>query len=191
MRKVVVSEFLSLDGVMEAPDQWHFSFWHEAMGKYKYDELFASDALLLGRVTYEGFAAAWPSITDEQGFADRMNGLPKYVASTTLAEVGWNNSHLIKGDVAAAVSEMKRQAGQDILIGGSAELVNSLMPHDVIDEYRLMVHPIVVGHGKRLFGEGSAATALKLIETKPLGPDVVVLIYQSVRLTGARGSDER
>ncbi len=191
MRKVVVSEFLSLDGVMEAPDQWHFSFWHEAMGKYKYDELFASDALLLGRVTYEGFAAVWPSIIDEQGFADRMNGLPKHVASTTLGEVGWNNSHLIKGDVAAAVSEMKRQAGQDILIGGSAELVNSLMPHDVIDEYRLMVHPIVVGHGKRLFGEGSAATALKLIETKPLGPDVVVLIYQSVRLTGARGSDER
>lgn len=107
-RNVVVSEFVSLDGVMEAPDQWHFPFWSDEMGTYKRDELFASDALLLGRVTYEGSAAAWPSITDEAGFADRMNSLPKYVVSTTLDDVAWNTSWLIAGDVGDEVATLKR-----------------------------------------------------------------------------------
>ncbi len=179
MRKVVVSEFVSLDGVMEAPDKWHFQFWHEEMGKYKYDELFASDALLLGRVTYQGFAAAWPSMTDEAGFADRMNSLPKFVVSTTLEEpLEWNNSTLIKENVAEEVSKLKQQPGQDVLIYGSADLVHTLMQHDLIDEYRIMVHPVVVGSGKRLFRDGSDTKVLRLVETRMLGPDVVVLSYR-------------
>jgi dihydrofolate reductase len=179
MRKVVVSEFVSLDGVMEAPDKWHFQFWHEEMGKYKYDELFASDALLLGRVTYQGFAAAWPSMTDEAGFADRMNSLPKFVVSTTLEEpLEWNNSSRINENVAEEVARLKQQPGQDILIYGSADLVHTLMQHDLIDEYRIMVHPVVVRSGKRLFRDGSDTKVLRLVETKMLGPDVVVLSYQ-------------
>ena len=178
MRRIVVSEFVSLDGVMEAPDQWHFPFFNEEAGKYKDDELFASDALLLGRVTYEGFAAAWPSMTDEEGFADRMNGYPKHVVSTTLEEpLEWNNSTLVKGDVAEGVAELKRQPGKDILVFGSADLVNALMEHDLIDEYRLMVHPVVVGRGKRLFGNRGDAKALRLEETKTFDSGVVVLTY--------------
>ena len=150
MRKVIVSEFVTLDGVIEAPDQWQFPFWNDETGKFKLDELFASDALLLGRVTYQEFAAAWPSMTDEEGFADRMNSLPKYVGSTTLKEpLGWNAT-LIKGNIAQEVSKLKQQPGQDILISGGAGLVHSLMKHDLIDEYRLLVYPVVLGSGKRL-----------------------------------------
>src|SRR5579864_6868739 len=131
MRKLVVSEFVSLDGVMEDPGGdsnfehkgWTMPYWHEEIGKFKFEELFASDALLLGRVTYQGFAAAWPSATDEQGFADRMNSLPKFVVSTTLTSVEWNNSSLIKEQVAEEIAKLKQQPGQDILIAGSAELV--------------------------------------------------------------------
>jgi dihydrofolate reductase len=191
MRKVVVSEFVSLDGVMEAPDKWHFPFFNEEAGKYKFDELFASDALLLGRVTYEGFAAAWPSrsngegftdsstMDDEKAFADMMNSLPKYVFSTTLEEpLEWNNSTLIEGNVAEEVSRLKQQSGKDILVFGSTELVNTLMQHDLIDEYRLMVFPVVVGSGKRLFRDGSDTKALRLVDAKPLSSGVVVLTYQ-------------
>ena len=154
MRKVVVSEYVTLDGVMEEPGTWSFQFWNDEAAKFKFDELFASDALLLGRVTYQGFAKAWPSMTDEQGFADRMNSLPKFVVSTTLKEVEWNNARLMKGNIAEEVSKLKQQPGQDILIAGSADLVHTLMQHDLIDEYRLLVHPIVVGSGKRLFERG-------------------------------------
>ena len=171
MRKVVVSEFVSLDGDMEDPGGaektrhggWSLSFFNAEHGKYKHDELFASDALLLGRVTYQGFAAAWPSMKDEYGFADRMNGLPKFVVSTTLKEVGWNNSRLIKGNIAEEVLKLKQQPGQDILIAGSRQLVNTLMQHDLIDEYRMMVHPVVLGSGKRLFGDQSEKKVLKLV----------------------------
>jgi dihydrofolate reductase len=158
MRKVIVSEYMTLDGVMEDPGGaegfkhggWSFQFWNEEAAKFKFDELFASDALLLGRVTYQGFAKAWPSMTDEEGFADRMNSLPKFVVSTTLEEVEWNNARLIKENIAEEVSKLKQQPGQDILIYGSGELVYTLMQHDLIDEYRLMVHPVVLGSGKRL-----------------------------------------
>jgi dihydrofolate reductase len=178
MRRVVVSEFVSLDGVMEEPS-WTFQFSSEEQEKFKLDELVASDTLLLGRVTYEGFAAAWPSMTDEAGFADRMNGLPKFVVSTSLEEpLEWNNSSLIKGDVAEEVSNLKQQPGQDILIYGSADLVNTLMRHDLIDEYRIMIFPVVVGSGKRLFRDGSDTTTLRLVETKTFGSGVVVLTYQ-------------
>jgi dihydrofolate reductase len=179
MRKIVVAEFLSLDGVMEEP-AWTAPYWNDEIAKFKYDELFSSDAHLLGRVTYQGFAAAWPSRTDEQGFADRMNNLPKYVVSTTLKTVEWNNSHLIKKNVADEVSKLKHPPGQDILVAGSATLVNMLVEHDLIDEYHLLIYPVVLGNGKRLFKDGSK-TILKLVETKSFSSGVVAHIYQPER----------
>ena len=176
MRKIVVAEFLSLDGVMEEP-AWTFPYWNDEIAKFKYDELFASDAHLLGRVTYQGFAAAWPSRTDEQGFADRMNYLPKYVVSTTLEKVEWNNSHLIEQNVAEEISKLKQQPGQDILVAGSATLVNTLIAHDLVDEYHLLIYPIVVGGGKRLFKDRSKTT-LNLVETKAFSTGIVAHIYQ-------------
>lgn len=179
---------MSLDGVMEGPGPvdefklagWTMPYWSEEIGKFKFDELFASDALLLGRVTYQGFAAAWPSRTDEAGFADRMNSLPKFVVSTTLGKVEWNNSGLIKENVVAEVSRLKQQPGQDILVAGSGELVHTLMQYDLIGEYRLLIYPVVLGSGKRLFGDGSNAT-LKLVETKTFSSGVVLLRYQPGR----------
>jgi dihydrofolate reductase len=178
MRKVVVSEFVSLDGVMEAPDQWHNPYWNDEMVKYKSDELAAADALLLGRTTYEVFAAAWPSMTDEEGGAE-MNGYPKHVVSTTLQEsLGWNNSTLMKGDVGEEVEELKQQEGKDILVFGSAQLVRKLMEHDRIDEYRLMVFPIIVGKGKHLFEDGEDGRILELVNSKTFGTGVVSLAYR-------------
>ena len=189
MRKIVISEYVTVDGVMEDPGGgeksayggWSFQYWSDEAGKYKFDELFASDALLLGRVTYEGFARAWPSMQDEAGFADRMNNLPKYVVSTTLEKAEWNNSHIIKGNVAEEVAKLKQQPGQNILVAGSAALAQTLMQHGLVDDYWLMVHPIVVGGGKRLFQDASK-TPLQLVETKPLPLGVVVLHYQAVPL---------
>lgn len=188
MSKVVVTEFVSLDGVMEDPGGsekfehggWTGPYWNEEIGTFKGEELRACDALLLGRVTYEGFAAAWPGRSDEAGFADRMNSLPKYVASTTLGKVEWNNSRLIEGDVAQHVAGLKQQPGQDMLIYGSGQLVRYLLRHGLIDEYRLLVYPVVLGSGKRLFSDGSATTSLQLVEAKPLGTGVVALTYRSV-----------
>ena len=176
MRKVIAAEYVSLDGVMEEPS-WTGPYFNEEVAKFQYDLLFASDALLLGRVTYQGFAAAWPSMTDEVGFADRMNTLPKFVASTTLEEAEWNAS-LIKGNVAEEVSRLKQQSGQDILIYGSSDLVRTLMQNDLIDEYRLMVQPVVLGSGKRLFGDESNTTALRLVDATTTSTGVVVLTYQ-------------
>ena len=187
MRKVIASEFVSLDGVMEDP-RWTFQFSSEEQEKFKFDELAASDALLLGRVTYEGFAAAWPDMVEQyEGprraelgeYADMMNGYPKFVVSTSLEGVEWNNSRLIKGHVAEEVSRLKRQPGKDILIFGSADLVNTLMQRDLIDEYRLMVFPVVVGSGKRLFRDGVDTKVLRLVDTKAFGSGVVVLTYQA------------
>jgi len=186
MRDLVVSEFVTLDGVMEDPGGnekspyggWSFQFWSDEAGKYKLDELFAADALLLGRKTYEGFAQAWRSRTDEAGFADRMNGLPKYVPSTTLSRLEWNNSQLIKGDLAPAVRKLKEESGQYILVAGSCELVRGLLRHDLVDELRLMVHPIVVGGGKRIFPDGIDRKTLDLADAKPLPAGVVVLTYK-------------
>lgn len=178
MRRVVVTEFVSLDGVMEDP-RWTFEFDRGDDGeKFKLDEVLASDALLLGRVTYEGFAEAWPSRTDEVGFADKMNSMAKFVVSTTLDEVEWNNSTLIKDNVAEEVSKLKQQPGQDILVAGSRQLVHTLMQHDLVDEYRLMVFPVVLGSGKRLFEDGSEKTRLKLVDTKTVGDGVLILTYE-------------
>ena len=193
MSKLVVSEFITLDGVVEDPGGaesfehggWSFKFEQGPEGEqYKLDEVLAADALLLGRVTYEGFAAAWPAITDEAGFADKMNGMPKYVVSTTLERPEWNNTTVIKGDVAGEVSKLKQQAG-DLLVTGSPTLIRTLMEHDLVDEYRLMAFPIVLGTGKRLFGDGSKLSTLRLVDAKPVGPDgVVVLTYERARTAG-------
>jgi dihydrofolate reductase len=186
VRKVIVTEYVTLDGVMEDPGGgdksrlggWSFRFWNQEAARYKFDELFASDALLLGRVTYEGFAKAWPSVKDEAGFADRMNSLPKYVVTRTLQTLDWNNSTPIRGNIAEEVSGLKQQPGQDILVAGSAELVRTLMQHDLIDEFRLMVHPIVLGSGKRLFGDGCAMQVLQLVDSRALGSGILLLTYR-------------
>jgi dihydrofolate reductase len=175
MRRIILSMYVSLDGVMEEP-AWTMPYWNEEIAKFKFDELFASDALLLGRVTYQGFAKAWPSMTDEEGFADRMNSLPKYVASRTLEEAEWN-ARLIKENIAEEVSRLKQQPGQDLLIYGSGDFVHTLMQHDLIDEYRLLVYPVVLGSGKHLFRDGGN-TPLKLVETKVFSSGVVLLCYQ-------------
>jgi dihydrofolate reductase len=186
MRKVVAAVYLTVDGVMQDPGGvgeiehggWSNAYFNDELAKYQYDQLFASDALLLGRVTYEGFAAAWPSMEETEGeFAVRMNSLPKFVASSSLREpLDWNAT-LLKGDVPEEVAKLKQQPGQDILIYASGELVNTLLPHDLIDEYRLMVFPVVLGSGKRLFGDGSDTVALRLTDTKTTSTGVVLLTY--------------
>jgi dihydrofolate reductase len=186
VRKVVASEFVSLDGVMEDPS-WTFQFSSEEQEKFKFDELAASDALLLGRITYDGFAAAWPNMMEQYRgprleelgeYADMMNGYPRVVVSTTLEEAGWNNSTLIKENLVEEVSKLKRQPGKDVLIFGSGDLVNTLMQYDLIDEYRLMVFPIIVGSRKRLFEGGSDQKVLRLVDSKTFGSGVVVLFYR-------------
>src|SRR5712664_4498358 len=190
MRKIVVSEFVSLDGVVEDPGGaekfkhggWSFKFRDDQVPKYKLDELSASDSLLLGRLTYEGFAKAWPSIKDDVGFADKMNNMPKYVVSTTLKKLDWNNSKLIKANVAEEVKKLKQQPGQDILVYGSGKLVNTLLPHDLVDELRLIVHPVVLGSGRRLFDNNSETMkALKLAESKTFPSGIVLLTYHPAR----------
>ncbi len=186
MRRVIVSEFVSLDGVIDDPGGgdgterggWSFQANRGPEGdQFKLDELAAADALLLGRKTYEGFAAIWPQMEEQTGeYGAWMNGYPKHVASRTLEEpLEWTNSTLIKGDVAEGVSKLKQQDGKDILVFGSAELARTLMEHDLVDEYRLMVFPIVVGKGKRLFGETEETKAMKLVDTKRVGPDGVLI----------------
>ncbi len=177
MRKIVVTEFLSLDGIMEHP-AWTFPYWNDEIAKFKGEETSASDALLLGRVTYQGFAAAWPESTDEG--ADYFNSVRKYVVSTTLDTVEWNNSRLIKGNIVEELIKLKQQDGQDILVNGSATLVQTLMRHDLVDRYRLLVYPVVLGKGKRLFQEGTTAT-LKLVETQAFSSGVAALIYEPDR----------
>jgi len=186
MGKIIVSEFITLDGVIEMPDgedssgeqsNWSNPYFNEETAKFKLDDLQECDTLLMGRVTYQIHAAAWPSETDE--FADLMNGLPKYVVSATLETVEWNNSRLIRGNIPEEVKKLKQEVPRTILIDGGSDLVNLLMRRDLIDEYRLLVHPVVVGKGKRLFQDGSQMTGLKLIEARPFSTGVVALTYQS------------
>jgi dihydrofolate reductase len=191
MSKLVVSQFVTVDGVMDDPGGsegsgyggWAFQFDRGPDGnQFKLDEVMEAGALVLGRVTYEGFAAAWPSRSDEAGFADKFNSMPKYVFSTTLERAEWSNSTLLRGDVVTEVSKLKQQPGGDLLVNGSRTLLRTLMEHDLVDEYRLMVFPVVIGSGKRLFEDGSTRTALRLTEARPVGPDgVVVLTYEPKR----------
>ena len=181
MRKVVASEFVSLDGVVESPDKWHFPYFNDEMGDAIGAAMAASDAMLMGRVLYEEWAAFWPKQDpDENPVAARMNGVRKYVVSTTLEEpLEWNNSTLIGDNVAEEILRLKeQQAGKDISISGSPTLVRSLLEDDLLDELRLMVHPIVVGSGKRLFEEGSDQKALELLDSKTFSTGVLYLTYQ-------------
>jgi dihydrofolate reductase len=183
--RLIATEFVSLDGVMEDPGGsenfehggWSFKFERGEEGdQFKVDETMQSYALLLGRVTYQGFAEAWPSRTGE--FADKFNSMPKFVVSTTIENPEWNNTTVIKGNVAKEVSRLKQQLGGDIVIHGSAQLVRTLLEDDLIDEYRLMVFPIVLGSGKRLFGDTGKAATLKLVDSKTVGEGVLILTYQ-------------
>jgi dihydrofolate reductase len=178
MRKIVVTEFVSLDGVMEEP-RWTFEYWNDEIAKFKGEESSASDALLLGRVTYQGFAAAWPQSKAEG--ADYFNNVRKYVVSETLEEpLEWNNSTLIKDNIVEQITNLKRQEGKDIAVHGSATLVQTLMRHDLVDGYRLLVYPVVLGKGKRLFGEDIPAT-LNLLGSRSFGSGVVALVYEPDR----------
>ena len=187
MGRIVVTEFVSLDGVVEAPGGgesfkhggWSFDISRGEEGdKFKLDETLASEALLLGRVTYEGFAAAWPSRADEAGFADKFNSMPKYVVSSTLEDPEWNNSTVLKGDVEEEVAKLKQEQDGDIVVHGSPQLVQTLIEHDLVDEYRLMVFPVVLGSGKRLFGETTDKKSLRLVDSKVVGDGVAILVYQ-------------
>ena len=187
MGKVVITEFVSLDGVMEDPGGaedfehggWTFDFDSGDEGnQFKLDETLEAEALLLGRVTYEGFAAAWPSMEDPAGFADKMNGMSKYVVSSTLENPEWNNSTVLRGDVADEVRKLKESIDGVILVGGSAQLAQSLIELDLVDEVRLMVFPIVLGSGKRLFGETSDKRKLRLVGSKTVGDGIAILTLE-------------
>jgi dihydrofolate reductase len=183
--RIVVTEFVSLDGVMEDPGGaesfrhggWSFAFSRGDEGdKFKLDEAFSSEALLLGRVTYEGFAEAWPSREGE--FADKFNTMPKYVVSSTLGEPEWNNSTVLRGDVVEEVAKLRQEQDGHIVVHGSGRLVQTLVEHDLVDEFRLMVFPVVLGSGKRLFGELSDKKALRLVDSKVVGDGVAILVYE-------------
>ncbi len=182
MRKIVVYEYVTLDGVMESPEQWQFPYLNGDTEEFNREQVLSLEASLLGRVTYEIFASFWPLQThNEFGLADKINSARKYVVSSTLKKVEWNNSTLIKGNVAEEINKLKQQPGGDIGVVGSGTLARSLMQANVIDEYRLLVHPIVLGSGMRLFGDGITIPALKLVETKAFSSGVVFLRYQPIR----------
>jgi dihydrofolate reductase len=173
--RLVATEYVSLDGVFEEPGHWSFPYFDEEAAGFKFEELRSSDALLLGRKTYEGFAAAWPTMQGTGEFGEKMNTMPKYVVSSTMERADWSGSKIIKGDAAAEIRKLKEQPGQDLLLSGSAQLFNSLMRENLIDLYRLMVHPIVVGKGKRLFAESADQKGLELTGTKRFPKGIVVL----------------
>jgi dihydrofolate reductase len=183
-RKLVVSEFITLDGVMEDPGGgegtkiggWAFQFERGPEGdRFKLEELLASDALLLGRRTYQAFAAAWPGQTGS--FADKLNAIPKYVVSNSLEHPSWNNTNLIRGDVRAGVARLKELPGGDILIAGSGQLVQLLFDEGLVDELRLMIYPIVLGEGRRLFQATGKRQALKLVDAQRTGAGILALVY--------------
>ncbi|HEY6781622.1 MAG TPA: dihydrofolate reductase family protein [Candidatus Dormibacteraeota bacterium] len=183
-RKVVASTYITLDGYIDEPGKWSFPFWSEEASQFKAQELFASDAQLLGRLTYEGFAAAWPTMEGTGEFGEKMNSMPKYVASRTLDTASWNAT-IIKGDVAEKVRELKQEDGGDLLIGGSGQLIDYLTAHDLIDEYRMMVYPLILGDGtKRLFN-GVPRRTFTLVETLRFPTGVVVNTYHPAAQTAA------
>jgi dihydrofolate reductase len=185
MGTIAVTEFISLDGVVEDPggaEDFKYSGWTFEIDRgddgnaFKLEETMATDALLLGRVTYEGFAAAWPSREGE--FADKFNTMPKYVVSSTLKQADWNNSTVLDGDVVDEVSKLKADTEGEIVVHGSVQLAQALLEHDLVDELRLMLFPVVLGQGKRLFGETSDKKPLRLTESRTVGDGVVILIYR-------------
>ena len=193
MGRIVVTEFVSLDGVMQAPGGgedyehagWTFEIDRGADGDaYKLQETRDSEALLLGRVTYEGFAAAWPTMKNE--FADKFNKMPKYVVSSTLEAPAWNNTTVISGDLGEQVSKLKRELQGDIVVHGSASLVQGLMERGLVDELRLMVFPVVLGSGKRLFSETSGKSRMRLADSRTVGDGIAILTYETA--VGAEGA---
>jgi dihydrofolate reductase len=184
MGRIVVTEFVSLDGVMEAPGGEDFKYkgWSfevdrgDEGNQFKLEETNDSEALLLGRVTYEGFAAAWPSREGE--FADKFNNMPKYVISSTLEDPEWNNTTVLNGDVVEEVSKLKQDVDGDIYVHGSNQLVHALIENDLVDQINLMVFPLVLGTGKRVFGETSDMKRMRLRESKTVGDGVAILVYE-------------
>jgi dihydrofolate reductase len=185
MGRIVVTEFVSLDGVIEDPggaEDYKYGGWSFEISRgdegdqFKLDEAMDSDALLLGRRTYEGFAAAWPSREGE--FADKFNNMPKYVVSSTLKDPDWNNTTVLAGDLAEEISKLREQVDGDLVVHGSAQLVQALIEHGLVDELRLMVFPVVLGTGKRLFGETSDKQPLRLTDSKIVGDGVAILTYE-------------
>jgi dihydrofolate reductase len=182
--RLVATEYLSLDGVFHEPGQWSGPFFNDEAMRFKWAELQASDAQLLGRKTYEGFAAAWPGMRKETGeFGEKMNDMPKYVVSSTLTEATWSGSSLIRGKVFDEVRRLKQLPGQDLLLAGSSQLFNALMRENLIDRYRFMVHPIVLGTGARLFADGTNRNALRLVATTAFKSGVVILEYEPTART--------
>lgn len=175
MKKIIVSLYISLDGVTEEP-AWTAPYFNDQVGEFQNDLLFASEALLLGRKTYQGMAAAWPAMKDEDGFADRMNSLPKYVPTETLDNAEWN-ANFIKGNVIEEIAKLKQEPGLNILIYGSGELIRSLMKHDLIDEFHFIINPVVVGKGERLFKDDIDQKAFKLVNTRTTDTGVAILSY--------------
>ena len=185
MGRIVVTEFVSLDGVMEDPggsEDFKYGGWTfeidrgDEGNQFKLDETLSSDALLLGRVTYEGFAAAWPSREGE--FAEKFNTMPKYVVSSTMSDPEWTNTTVLSGDVPDEIAKLRDALDGDIVVHGSASLVQTLIEHDLVDELRLMVFPVVLGSGKRLFADASDTRPLRLVDSKVVGDGVAILIYR-------------
>jgi dihydrofolate reductase len=179
MRKLIASFFISLDGVVEAPDKWHFPYFNDEMGQAVGEAIAASDSMLLGRHTYEEWAAFWPQQDPASDpFVSVMNETPKFVASTTLEKVDWQNTTLLEGDLAEAVNELKARAGKNIGMSGSATLVRSLLEQGLVDELRLLVHPLVVGSGAKLFPDGASPVSLELVDSKTFSTGVLDLTYR-------------
>jgi len=187
VRRLIVSEFVTLDGVMEAPgfeehrdgkNAWALRFQNAELQRFIRDQFSTIDAFLLGRTTYQIWAAFWPTAGGDEAFTKLMNDLPKYVVSTTLKEVEWSNSTLLRGDVGTAVAELKAQPGRDILVTGSADLVATLMEHDLVDEYQLLVFPVILGSGKHLFRDAIDVRPMRLVTTRSFSSGVVFLAYQ-------------
>ena len=185
MGKIVVTEFMSLDGVIQAPgggEEYKHAGWTFKINRgdegerFKFDETMGSEAQLLGRKTYEGFASAWPSMKNE--FADRFNSMPKYVVSSTLKDPEWTNTTVLSGDLIEEVSKLRQGPGGDIVVHGSAQLVQGLMEHGLVDQLNIMLFPVVLGTGQKLFGETSDKTSLKLSSSQIVGDGVAILIYE-------------
>jgi len=186
MSRIVAAEYVPADGLMQDPGGageierggWSNPYWNDELARFQSELLFASDALLLGRITYEGFAAAWPEMEDDEGdFASRMNKMPKYVASRTLTKAEWNAT-IITGEVSEAVAKLKEKPDQNLLLYGSRALLNTLLEHDLIDQYRLMIHPVVLGQGKRLFEEARGEKHLRLVDVSTTSTGVMIADYE-------------